>query len=44
MSDPDIKGSAGINGRKTDPGKMFDMSLPGKPKKKKANSRFLNFV
>jgi hypothetical protein len=43
---PDIQRSAGIDGRKTDPGKMFEMSLPGqgKPKKKKANSRFLNFV
>lgn len=33
----------GIDGRKTDPGKMFAVQIPGKAKKKD-NARVLNFV
>ena len=36
-------GRAGMDGRKTDPGKMFQVSQPG-AKKKKSNARFLNFI
>jgi len=37
--------NTGMDGRKTDPIKMFAVSIPGKTKKPKhANSRFSNFI
>ena len=33
-----------INGRRTDPVKMFDVANPDRVMKKKAKTRFLNFI